>query len=481
MADPLNFPGDAEDKEKVGSTGIDTQYEHDTINYHPTFDYKKRIDNIESGLDDNDPTVNDLETNDQLSFSDLITTVSQVEDQIKDLETQLNTQLANETVPLSSFSDSDDIREAAQELGVTITDNIPFSLYQLALESDTSAAKLIQDKFEQYEADVNGNINAELYPQLESMKKDWEQIDNFILYGIVGQIDPDMVTTGLDITSDTVKSILQDKEQAVLDSYNKQLANNEADDEALLNLSVTAYGTDQYYQMKSKLDNGERSAENTLRLMNTKSEAINLVAGKASDAQDQLSFIQESIDFDPYPDSKGSMVMSLMGQYSDEKSAISGLSKLSVLLKLTIDQKINNLSAPKATSSQVVNLTNKAKVNGALVNAIYLRNQVVSEAYDLMNNYSGIPSDDDFGVLANNIVDGINQAEESYRQRADDFYKIHTLDTSLRGEQLVGIVNKESARSAYHILQNISQAALSDNSFSLSNSNLNNWVEKNLS
>jgi transposase len=99
--------------------------------------------------------------------------------------------------------------------------------------------------------------------------------------------------------------------------------------------------------------------------------------------------------------------------------------------------------------------TTKSKINRTLVNGIHLRNEVFGDVYEVMEYFDSVPKGKAFEDVANHITEGINQAEQTYYNQSMDFYKIHFMDAELRTNKLQGLIDKDSARSIYKMIDGV--------------------------
>jgi hypothetical protein len=60
-----------------------------------------------------------------------------------------------------------------------------------------------------------------------------------------------------------------------------------------------------------------------------------------------------------------------------------------------------------------------------------------------------------FNMVADHIVDSMTQADKLYTEQSSDFFKIHTLDTDMRRDKLGMLVNKDTARRFYQIIERL--------------------------
>lgn len=437
----------------IGGQGIDTQYERDYINYRPKITYTSPLIDSTYGLSAD--TASQESELDQIGDSSVISTWEDVIDvltEIDKLEEQLSETLKDISVPIPA-SFQDDIKKAAEKLEYPgITDSIPFALYKKSFDFPSPESSLIQDMFEEYMSDVNGNLNGELYADVMEIKQDWVDVTDFIKKGLFTQIvSLDKVPTDLDKENPALIEI-KEKEEAMADEYARLLRLRSINEEIYYQLSESEYGSERYYQAVKDLDDTRRQVVNLEKKLFTKTEVVDLIGRKASDTSDSVSLITNSIDFDPYEEDKYEVLYGLLKQFKTKESMTTGLKKMQAVLKLSVDGKKNNTDSLKLNLRGIAGRTTKRKINQTLVNGIHLRNEIFGEVYDIMSNIDGIPSSENFEMMADHISDGVQQSESMYRQQASDFYKVHMMDASLRTEKLVSLIDKDAARSTYKLL-----------------------------
>jgi hypothetical protein len=129
-----------------------------------------------------------------------------------------------------------------------------------------------------------------------------------------------------------------------------------------------------------------------------------------------------------------------------------GLRKVQALLKLSIDGKIESVDGVKTNIRGISNNQTKLNVNKSLVKSIHLRTEVYGEVYDTINGFRSTPDNAVFNMVAGHIVDSIYRADNIYTEQSGDFYKISSLDTELRRDKLMQLVDKDTARQFYQII-----------------------------
>lgn len=470
-----------DDEFDIGGSGIDTQYERDYINYRPKIQYTPQSQNAGQGLSVD--TANQSQsalTTDNISGSSAINVWQTVVDTVSSVNQLVNTlsdKLQNTSVPIPASSQPI-VQQAAQELGIQgITDSIPFGVYKATFSNPTSPpAIVIQDTYEDYMADVNGNLNGEIFTDVMEMQNDWVDMLDFIKRGLFAQIVPlnqtptDFTTT--DSTLDTIKTV-----EGQLDAtYAQLLLILNVNKQIYDTLSMTSYGTQDYYDALAQYNDAKRQVEMLEKKLFTKAETVDLINRKASDTTDTITLLSNTVDFDPFEGDKYQLLYGILKQFPTRDTAIAGMKKMMALLKLSIDGKITNTKSMRQTLRGMAGGTNKRKVNNVLVNGIHVRNEVSNDVYDIMNNLDGIPNLGTFNVVAGHITDGVTQAEKMYNQQASDFYKMNVMDATVRTNKIAGVIDKDAARSTYKLLNMVVKYAQNANITWPDGASLSTWL-----
>lgn len=440
----------------IGSQGIDTQYERDYINYRPVIDYTTGMIDSTSGLSADTASQQELEEITQVSIISVWEDIVDLIQQVNTVEETLSDKLEDISVSVgATFQEA--VKDAAEELGYTdFTDTIPFELYKLTFESPESpGSSLIQDIYEEYLSDVTGNLNGELYADVAEIKNDWKDMLEFIQKGLFTQIvSIDKVPTEL-TTDDARLDEIHEQEKQMAEEYAALLKLDTVNTAIYEQLYAQEYGSDRYYESVKEMEETRRELINMEKKLFTKAETVDLIERKASDTSDSIELITNSIDFDPYDESKYEVLYGLLKQFSTKSDMQTGLRKMQAVLKLSVDGKKTVTDAMKLNLRGIAGNATKKKINRTLVNGIQLRTGVFNEVYDIMNYLDGIPNSGDFETMATHIADGIQQAELMYQSQASDFYKIHSMDSELRTDKLASVIDKDAARSTYQLIDKV--------------------------
>jgi len=461
----------------IGGPGIDTQYEREHINYRPKIKYTPPLIDSTHGLSaDTASQESQLDEIGDTSIISLWEDVVEVVQAIDKVETTLSEKLQNMNAPIASYY-KDKIVSAADKLGYKITDSIPFDLYKKSFDfPDTPEASLIQDAYEDYMADVQGTLNGELYTDIIEIKKDWEDMLEFIKRGLFAQVvSVDNVPKEVS-TEDSNLEAVKAAEEDMRDEYGELLRMQVVNKALVDALSESEYGSERYYEALQELETGNRQIVNIEKKLFTKAEVVDLVQRKASDTEDNVSFISGAIDYDPYAEDKYEILYGLIKQFDSKEAMETGLLKVQAVLKLAVDGKKLDTNASKSTLRGIASRSSKVKINQNLVNGVHLRNEIYTDVYDIMSNLDGIPTVKNFEVIANHIVDGANEAEGLYKAQSSDFYKVHAMDTEVRSNKLGALIEKDATRSSYKLIGGLLDYSTKINTVWPSEDQLSGWL-----
>lgn len=464
---------------EIGQEGIDTQYERDYINYRPKINYTRPEADDSSGLSADTASQPDLI--EEISESSIISVWEDVVEVIKtidDTEQKLSEKLRDVSVPIPPVS-LEAVKKAVTNMGYSeITDRIPFDLYKKTFEKpDSPDSVLIQDLYEDYMSDVEGQLNAEIYTDVIEMQNDWKDILEFIKKALFAQIvSIDKVPKEISIDDASLTEV-REKEQAMLHEYSTILKLRQVNEEIYMQLSQNEYGSGRYYKSIEDLDSAKRQVMNLEKRLFTKAEIVDLVERKASDTQDSIDLIANSIDFDPYEDDRYEILYGLLKQFPSKDAMQKGMRKMQAILKLSVDGKKMTTNTMQSSLRGIASRASKQRINKTLVNGVHLRNEVFNEVYDIMKHLDGIPNNSNFESMINHITDGVGQAENMYRQQASDFHKIHGMDAQLRNDKVISVIDKDMARSTYKLMGSVLSYVRDINQTWPTESNLSEWLK----
>lgn len=441
------------ENEYLGKPGIDTEHERKQIEYRPTIEWKRpELFSEWAPLPSSEKdSINELA---RPATRELWNNLILIKESLDEIETDLSSRL-HETDARIPSGLQEDLQRAAHKYGYTISDRIPFSLYKLAVrERDSLEKQLILDVFEGYHGDVHGNLLAEIYPDVAEMQDDWIDMFGFVNKGVFSQL----VSEGdlpKEVSSEESIQQIEESEESLGALY-KEAKEKEAI--AIRNLQLVHLQSDDegdFFKAKKEVDAIESILSTTERRLYTKREAIELSQSKARRAIRNIDILRFAIDVDHYAGEYRAILLPLLRQYTTGQSMEKGLRKLQVLLKLSIDGKNNEISDTKGNLRTLSGRNNRKRINGALVHGVHLRNEVSGETLDLMGRADAFQENEAFGRVAGHIMDSVSVSRDLYKDNAGDFYKMHTMESELRSEKISKLIDKDSAREIYKLLDNV--------------------------
>jgi hypothetical protein len=449
-----------EDIKQINGSGIDTQQERNEINYRPNLEYTKPVINSTPYTAASNISLDNLEASVRPlvvpNTANTWTGSVAILDSLNDIKAEFEDLLKNvsATIPVKHI---DLVTEAAQTLGGDVSNGtISFDLYKKALLSEDSHEKIIlTDIYESYQADVNGSLVGELYPDVVEMTQDWESILEFIKKGLFLQfVDSSELPAGNTI-DDAVLATITSAEQAMIDKFLALRASNQASASEMRLAKINARETDEYYNARADFYSTYTPLRDIKRRLYSKNEISSLVQSKVDNVEPLVNSIVAYSDYSPYQGTVYNTLYSLIQQYSSGQQAQNGLRKVQALLKLSIDGKIEATDSAKENLRGLASNQVKTNVNKSLVKGVHLRNEVFGDIYDAINVLDAPTEDATFNEVAEHIVGSLTQADSLYTEQSSDFYKIHSLDTDLRSEKLNMLVDKDSARQFYNIIDRL--------------------------
>lgn len=450
----------SEEEFSIGGSGIDTQYERDYINYKPTMEHSKEQTQEGDGYQLIQPT-HAVDLFAQLASSTIVDTWEEVIGVVKKsklIEKKLADKLKNISAPATGNAR---VQKAAEKMGYPhASSEIPFALYKGTFKfPDAPESAVIQEAFENYMSDVQGNLNAELYTDVAEIQNDWEDVLGFVRKGLFAQMVPmEQVPHSLSM-EDPVVAEVRKKEQAQLNEYLELTKLRQLNQDIMDRLARSQYGSDRYYEAETEYEKARREVVTLEKKLFTKAEVVDLVRRKVSDTEDSLELIDNSVDFDPYQDHKYEVLYGLLQQFDSKQAMVSSMQKMQALLQLSVDGKRQRIDAVKSNLRGLAGGKTKQRINQTLVNGVHLRNGVFSEVYDVLKHLDGVPNIRNFHLMIDHLSEGVAESDVLYKRQLSDFYKIHAMDAELRSEKLRALIDKDMTRGTYQMMRAVSTHA----------------------
>lgn len=444
----------SEEEFNIGGSGIDTQYERDYINYKPSMEHSKEQTQQGDGYQLIQPT-HTVDLFAQLASSTIVDTWEEVIGVVEKsnlIEKKLANKLKNISVPAAG---NVRVQKAAEKLGYpNATSEIPFALYKETFKfPDAPESAVIQEAFENYMSDVQGNLNAELYTDVAEIQNDWEDVLGFVRKGLFAQmVSLEQVPHSLSMEDPAVAEI-REKEQAQLNEYLELTKLRQLNQDIMDRLARTQYGSDRYYEAETEYEKARREVIALEKKLFTKAEVVDLVRRKVSDTEDSLELIDNSVDFDPYQDHKYEVLYGLLQQFDSKQAMMSSMQKMQAVLQLSVDGKRQRMDAVKSNLRGLAGGKTKQRINQTLVNGVHLRNGVFNEVYDVLKHLDGVPNIRNFHLMIDHLSEGVAESDVLYKQQLSDFYKIHAMDAELRSEKLRALIDKDMTRGTYQMMR----------------------------
>lgn len=436
---------------RYGGAGIDTDYEREKINYDPKFEYVPEESQVE---DDYTTTAGDYELDDIGDVNTLPIWENLIEtiDKLTELEENLSEKLKDIKVPIPERYLTM-VKEAAKAFGIDVTDTIPFELYKLTFTRPHSGeAVLIQDIFEDYQADVNGELNAELYSDIVEMQQDLDEAVVFTKMALFAQL-----VAVSELPSDQKKDNanvehIHQVEKKMMEDYTMARKMDDVNEQIWFELSAMEYGSDRYYRAEKEFVDGKRTTRQMERRVYTKDEVSNLIQLKLGAVSYTTELVENTIDYVPFQNEERDVLFNILKQYKTKGDAEKGLQQIQALTKLSVDGKKGQTDEAKSNLRGVAGLTNRKKINQNLVNGVHMRNEVAAQVHDRFDYFDGVPDSSAFELFASHITDGIRRANDVYVEQTADFYKMHEMESMLRGERVRKLIDKDGTRTVHKIL-----------------------------
>lgn len=461
-------------EESIGLPGIDTDYERSQLDYRPDIKWERPELTSEWGNQSSGAEIL-IDELTRPALADLWKNFLQVVTELKELEESLAEKLkdANVGIPEGFMSD---LHMAAAKYGYTVQDHIPFSLYKTALGQKNSLERqLIVDLYEDFHSDVTGDLLAEIYPDVFEMQQDWDDIFRFLNKGVFAQL---VTNSDLPKEASAEQSIDQIvKAEELMNEKYRNVSKELGDTNESLRVSyLHSLPEEDLFLIQRDLSRLQKTFADVERRIYTKKESIELSDSKTKRALTNIGVIKYAMDTDPYKDERRSILISLLKPYLAGQSIEKGLRKIQALLKLSIDGKNSSITDMKVNLRNLSGRENRQRINGALVNGIHLRNEVSGDVLDSIHMIEDDAELVGFGKVASHIADSLQISRGLFKENASDFYKMHTMESEVRLEKVGSLIEKDSAREVYKLLDTLIAYGKERNSWPTER-DLTTWID----
>jgi hypothetical protein len=444
-----------DEKELIGLPGIDTDYERNQLEYRPHLAWQRPELQSDWGAPLPKSQQDELDEFAKPAIGELWDTFVSIVDTLEEYNDELDEKLQHTVAPIPDRFKAD-VRIAALKYGWIVEDTIPFALYQFALNSkDSIERQWILDAYEGHHADVDGDLRAELYPDVVEMQNDWQDMFNFLNKGVFAQlVSPAYLPKTMAVDDPSMAEIIKQEEE-MGEAYKTLVQQKEGLTEILRRAYLHSAPDAEIFSLQKELNKITRIFSDLERRMHTKKQMVELSQSKTRRAITNLDILRYAIDVDHYKDERKNILMSLLKPYATGQPMDKGLRKIQALLKLSIDGKNSTVVDMKTNLRNLSGRENRKRINGALVNGVHLRNEVSGEVLDVMSAVEDAQESYGFNRVAEHIMDSVSVSRGLFKENAGDFYKMHTMESELRSDKISNLMDKDSAREIYKLLSNL--------------------------
>jgi hypothetical protein len=440
-----------------GLMGIDTEEERRRINYdpYPIYNHKKDIPTFEDGVLDDADDGNDVgeeESPGQEEWVDelirLETLLEVTQNSLQKLKAEVRDSIVTNA---ALFTKSHTGRipnltpidfEIPEEEWYRFIDMeyekpyITFPEYEEAIETSdkTPIQDLIVEAVERFSSDVFGNIDLELYPDVVEMTAFAEELKYLYDHLIGDQYGS--------------KEAIEQKEKA----FAKLVENHEKDESLYYDMLRENFESPEYFQAASKYEYSKREVEYELRGRKQIQESVQLIGTSLSsliyNAELALEGLASSSQINPEQ-----VKVLLDKQENHPQIEVNRQLALSLALKLSSNYynesigKKTNVLRNTASNSVVKRLHDK------LIQRTLTRNHVMSYVQDHLHYLKDPSSQRSLELFLNEVGRGAQYMTKEYETMMQDTYRLHSLANEVRREKLETIIEKESARTSYQIVE----------------------------
>jgi hypothetical protein len=439
--------------------GIKTEQDRELFEYRPIVTYEKKqgedINNvvIPKGYNIDDDIKNVINRLPSNMTRQIITFYNKLADVISNIEALL---VNSPAIPDASQLQT--ALAAAEELGIDISDGITYEIYRDIMNdthNDEYAKQVILDIWRQYHSDVNGSLAGEFYTDLLELSQDVKGVMDFWSRGVIRHIDNNLIIDPSNPSS--VLSNLEEKEKVIIDNLilYKQVLDETKTELRTYMITGNPNNPDNiaYDKLNSKCVVVENEYTSLLRKSNVMCEVGDVVSRKVNMNSRSVQLMDDYVKYTPQNVYEGKLidVLEVLLKGCLENNFLASLKRLRVILKYSVENKSNQIEQNKNKSDAIFSNRVKRVIQDICVKDIGIKVDVCHPLLQTLCSVSD-ESADAVGKIAETLLNGIQYAEDKYKNDITQLYGAHKSSAESCAHRVSDIYDKQTARDFYNIL-----------------------------
>jgi hypothetical protein len=449
-----------DDIQYVGSNGIDTKDERDTINYAPNIipDSKRPAGMGTADTDTQAGITLEEDTSVPYPVTDIYIQVSNTYQFVTNLVNSLKQQLANTSIPVSSAQAQLILNSPVQidnQDKITEATGIPFAIYDEAiLHPDNPTYSLITDAVESYAEDINGNIQLELYPDAKELQLNLEELHYLLGNTLYSRFVDDSQIPDSPVVDDTFYNTMKEQEGKQQQAYQSLQDLHAVNEQIYYGLLTTGYGTDDYFDALSEFEKTKKDYDDFSRRMNQQTDFTSFAQTDSKMTMGTALRINRHVVSDSDIDETEVQTL-LQKQYGNTQDYVRACAQLQTATKLQINKQMEDKKKTKDLLKTTGSMDLKKRVHDEVINLTNIRNDVYLDLYGMMNNMVDPSRSPAVELFLNQVSSGMEIVRNNYKTYLQEMYQVHMLDHEVRFDKVNQAGDKQVARDSYWLLDNL--------------------------
>lgn len=398
--------------------GIDTEEERQRITYRPEKYERTNTKGGRVSTPEAEEVVILPEDEFELPVTRLDQNLAALEQMLEDLEGRLDKANRDKVVPVPSY-----MKEKVQG-------DITFDRYKLSLKGGSLEDELVRQAWEEYAEDIEGDLEMELYEDVYEIKEDLAAFLPFV-------DDHIYAATGLERGNvDTEKEKRFEKEARLFEEETRKM-------ERERKLAIMEHDL----EALSRIEDGIRSLrKEKARIDETllvKEEALDITEEKLSRQFETLEEIEEMLE-DTYEDGSA-YISERIAAAEDEPAHRYEMRGARTLLKLAVDQEIEEKAKEKRYARTHLSLEKRKRLQSFVQDSLYLQKHLNSTYKQIL-----LDGDEQHDAVLEKLVKGSAHIQRETETRMLTFYRANVDEAVHRMKKIKVVKDKETTRKMYH-------------------------------
>ena len=337
-----------------------------------------------------------------------------------------------------------DIERAKQELNLD-TSEFSFKDYISALDNlHTPAGDYLVEVSERFFESLDGNIKLELFQDYYEMLKEYELLEEYLKRNL----GPILLGNEWQPNQpDFLEKVLASEKELVLDVANKErdmsIRNEMYKNAFIHNQELLDFQKEAKTNAKESLEFVKAKQYQMIDTTRTVNDKVKMLS-KVTNYLDEISSKETTQE-------EKDNLMRVLENGTEDIQREASLTQLELMLTLSVETANQEKHHYKHSLRNSYNITQQTKLMDELMIYQNLYSEDVLPLMKVINHYS---KDTPYEVeeLLNGVTQSMRLTSQEKKNRILDFYKVQQATTQIRLQKINQVVQKESARQAFHTI-----------------------------